>query len=216
MDQKIYSMISFAVGAAIGSAVTYKLIKTKYEQIVQEDSESLKEYWKSYYEKRVNKEDEAVEEDAEEESSDVNRNYKSAYEKPDLIKYAAKLVDNNEYTDYSNNDYDHEEGEEYEEKEDEDEVLDTEDYKKPYIIEPDDFGDTGYETVSLTYYADGMLADDFDNLIEDPDYIVGEDFSDHFGEFENDTVFVRNDEFETDYEICRDERNYYDVIEQED
>ena len=84
---------------------------------------------------------------------------------------------------------------------------------EPYVIPPDDFGEKfGYDTVSLTYYADGVLTDIYDNIIEDADDLVGEDSLNHFGEYEDDSVFVRNDAKETDYEILRDERTYSDVM----
>ena len=84
--------------------------------------------------------------------------------------------------------------------------------KKPYIIPPDEFGEhPNYGAESLTYYADGVLTDDFDNPIENVEAMVGEESLTHFGEYEDDSVFVRNDEHKTDYEILRDERNFSDI-----
>ena len=37
----------FTAGAAIGSVVTWKLVKTKYEQIAQEEIDSVKEEYAS-------------------------------------------------------------------------------------------------------------------------------------------------------------------------
>ena len=82
----------------------------------------------------------------------------------------------------------------------------------PYVISPDEFGNEfDYEEVSLTYYADGVLTDDQDNIIEDVEGLVGLDSLNHFGEYEDDSVFVRNDALQTDYEILADLRNYSDV-----
>ena len=36
----------FAAGACIGSAVTYKIIKTKYEQISNDEIESIREMYR--------------------------------------------------------------------------------------------------------------------------------------------------------------------------
>ena len=84
--------------------------------------------------------------------------------------------------------------------------------KKPYVIPPDEFGEhPNYGTESLTYYADGVLTDDFDNPIEDVEAMVGKDSLTHFGEYEDDSVFVRNEDHKTDYEILRDERNFSDI-----
>ena len=43
------------------------------------------------------------------------------------------------------------------------------------------------------------------------DEIVGLDSLTHFGEYEDDSVFVRNDVMKCDYEILLDHRNYKDV-----
>jgi hypothetical protein len=84
---------------------------------------------------------------------------------------------------------------------------------EPHIISPDEFGEyDDYVTVSLTYYDDGVLADDIDELVEDVDEVVGMDFFSHFGEYEDDSVFVRNDRLRCDYEILLDHRRYSDVI----
>ena len=65
----------------------------------------------------------------------------------------------------------------------------------------------------MNYYADGVLADDMDDEIEadDIDMLVGRDSLNHFGEYEMDSVFVRNDALKTDYEILLDLRNYSEV-----
>lgn len=86
---------------------------------------------------------------------------------------------------------------------------------KPYVISPDEFGekyDEGYETETLTYYADGVLTDDADDIIENIPAMVGKDFDKHFGEYEEDAVYVRNEKHKADYEILRDSRKYEDVI----
>lgn len=85
---------------------------------------------------------------------------------------------------------------------------------KPYVISPDDFGENDdYEKISLTYYSDGVLADDNDDIIEDIDSVVGRDSLTHFGEYEDDSVFVRNEKRRCDYEILIDRRSYSEVIE---
>ena len=90
-----------------------------------------------------------------------------------------------------------------------DEEVTKEVKKKPYVIPPEDFGELDdYDTVSLTYYADGVLTDDQDEPIEDVEKLVGKDFATHYGEYEDDAVYIRNDELQTDYEILKDVRNY--------
>lgn len=83
---------------------------------------------------------------------------------------------------------------------------------KPYIITPEQFGEIEeYEKISLVYYSDGVLTDENDELIDDIEEIVGEDSLNHFGEYEEDSVFVRNDSRKCDYEILMDLRKFEDV-----
>lgn len=82
---------------------------------------------------------------------------------------------------------------------------------RPYVIEPEEFGDIGYKTVSLNYYEDGVLTYENDDVITNVDEIVGKDSLGRFGEFEQDSVYVRNDELQTDFEILADSRRYSDI-----
>ncbi|MCC2832073.1 hypothetical protein [[Clostridium] innocuum] len=87
----------------------------------------------------------------------------------------------------------------------------------PYVIPPEDFGEyNDYEALSWTYYADKYLADEDDDLVDDIEGTVGYDSLNHFGEYEDDTVFVRNEDLKTDYEIMLDERKYADIYDSVD
>ena len=80
----------------------------------------------------------------------------------------------------------------------------------PYVISPDEFGELeDYTKVSLTYFADGVLADECGEIVDDVEEIIG-DGLDHFGEYEDDSVFVRNDAKRCDYEILKDLRDFSD------
>lgn len=80
----------------------------------------------------------------------------------------------------------------------------------PYVISPDEFGELeDYTKVSLTYFADGILADECGEIVDDVEEIIG-DGLDHFGEYEDDSVFVRNDAKRCDYEILKDLRDFSD------
>lgn len=95
-------------------------------------------------------------------------------------------------------------------KEVDDEMKDN----RPYVIDPGDFGEEGYHTVSLDYYADGVLAYMDSGAVikpEEVDEIVGRDSLTRFGEYERDTVYVRNDKRKTDYEILANVDKYSDI-----
>ena len=81
------------------------------------------------------------------------------------------------------------------------------------MIAPEDFDEyDDYEIVSLTYYDDGILANENDEIVEDVEELIGADSLNRFGEYEDDSVYVRDERIKTDYEILRDRRNYTDVV----
>lgn len=185
-------MFIFAAGALVGSLSTWYATRKYYEKIANDEIESMKE-WLA---RRVEEQDEK----AENQTSKPDEKPNSPSVKPNLMEYAAMVKDLG-YTDYSRKT-------EEPEKEEDEEV---DDMDRPHIIEPKEFGECDYEEVSLTHYADGVLTDEQDNPIEDVDGIVGEDYAEHFGEYEDDSVFVRNDRLQTDFEILADQRNFSDL-----
>ena len=67
--------------------------------------------------------------------------------------------------------------------------------------------------MTLLYYKDHVLTDEDNNIIEDIDDVIGFDSLTRFGEFEDDTVYVRNDKYRVDYEVINDpERTFSDVF----
>lgn len=200
------NFFTFVTGLVIGSVVTYVIVKDKFEKIAQEEIDSVKEV----FGRRVEKEaDKKVEKIAKKEVEKIRKEYN---EYDNLTK---------NYTSYSKNkteesikDVEYEEVCENDEDGVElDEIERASDYDRPYIIEPQEFGALdGYSLITLYHYSDNVLADDCDELVEDLDDVVGEDYASHFGEYEDDCVYVRNDRLKADYEICRDLRKYSDVV----
>lgn len=81
------------------------------------------------------------------------------------------------------------------------------------VIPPDEFGeDEEYDCISFTYYANGVLTDDGDDPIDDVESVVGPEALDSFGEWEDDAVYVRNDDRKCYYEILRDNSDYSDPM----
>ena len=89
---------------------------------------------------------------------------------------------------------------------------------KPYVIRPEEFDtlDT-YDAVCYTYDADGVLVDEEEDPLEIPEIAtaIGLDFASHFGDYDEDSVHIRNDLRHIDYEIVRDLRKYGDFHESE-
>lgn len=188
---KSLCILTFILGAAGGSFATYKLLKKKYEEIAQEEIDSVKEMYR-------NSQGECMPNPEIEEQKEVA---KKSMEKPDIIEYSKKIKDCN-YSDYSKT-----------ERNKPEEGPEEKDTSDPYVISPDEFGeDDTYDRINLTYYADGVLADENDEEVENVDGTVGLDSLETFGTYEDDSVHVKNDRLRAYYEILRDERNYEDVM----
>lgn len=191
--------VIFVAGAAIGSAATWYYAKKHYEQIAQEEIDSVKERFAIDNTKLVK----SYSKDDSKPPFEVKEAADIAREKPSVAEYAKKLSKEG-YTNYSNS-----EKEEFDTKSRADEI--------PFVIPPEEFGeleDEGYDKTSFTYYADGVLADDNDEIVDDIEGTVGSESLEHFGEYEDDSVFVRNHRLRTDYEILLSERDYSDVLQE--
>lgn len=187
------TIFAFLAGAAIGSVATWQFVKKKYELIAEDEIMSVKEY---YRKKTVAPYEGPETSDEADSSPDVTP---KVHEKPDIMEYAAKLRTEG-YTDYS--------GQKTEEKK----VSPDE---RPYVITPDEFGEyDDYEKITLFFYEDQILADDNDVAIRNVDEIVGIDSLTHFGEYDDDAVYVRDDRKKLDYEILRSLRRYSEVLEE--
>ena len=81
------------------------------------------------------------------------------------------------------------------------------------IIPPIEFGTNfEYEPISLVWYAgDGALVCDDEEITDDIAYCIGLDALNHFGEYEDDAVHVRNHARKCDYEVLLDERSWSDM-----
>lgn len=200
MKCKFINVLMFAAGAAIGSAVTWKVLKTKYEKIAQEEIDSVKEAFADQLTNLQEQVDDYSTADELEERIDRCRKIDwTEYE--DLEEEEELDEPDNDLSEYARlvNNYTNEKGG----------VIDM--AKEPYVISPYDFGELdGYNQFELTYYADGTLEDEEYNIIadEDVDGLVGAGSLLTFGEYEDDAVFVRNERLRSDFQILKDYRTY--------
>lgn len=72
---------------------------------------------------------------------------------------------------------------------------------RPYTISPDDLGDTGYDIEECTMYSDGVMTYDGSDVMVDIDDVIGTDNLSKVGEYDDDYLYIRNEERETDYKI---------------
>lgn len=173
----------FGAGALVGAVVAAKAVRERYQQEAEEEIAEMREYYREKEQKRREaEENEAVVEVKEETESE----YK-------------EIVKEKGYTNYT----------QYNDTESENNKIDddVEDEWAPCIIDVEEFGeDPSYDTATLTYFKDGVLADEVDEVM-DPK-MVGEENLKIFDEFGARSIYVRNDEHMIDFEIIRDEYPY--------
>ena len=205
----------FTAGAAIGSVVTWKVIKTKYEQISKEEIESVREEYQRLTKimrmeidachkatAAHTKVDDAVDEDDDEADADYPDDDDRDFTEKEKEQVEYYKITSRYRGSYEENNENNEEGEE----DGDDEVPYI---NGPYVITPEDFASSppGYNCCPLDYYKDGILADGW-GVPMDIEETIGEEALDHFGEYVDDVVYVRNERLELDYEVTRDPRTY--------
>ena len=217
MNKTLCNVLLVAAGAAMGSLVTWKVVKTKYEQIAQEEIDSVKEEYKRVMDlqrKEVelyrNKQS-AIQNESEESSEEQDDEY---YPDDDERDFTASEKEQIEYykltSRYRKTEEDVEEKTNKEGDEEEEDLVQY--VNGPYVISPEEFGDEpSFSTQPLDYFADGVLADGW-GIELDLDETIGEDAIDHFGDYVDDIVYVRNERTEIDYEVTRDPRTYAEAV----
>lgn len=178
MNDKLSSVIIFCGGVFIGGFLTWDFFKTKYEKIANEEIASVKETFE--HREHKSEKDYEIEEDLKTKAAYIN------------------IIDTTGYKNYSNVPI---------ETDKKGGTADME-LKQPYVITPEQYEDNvDYTKVSLTWYNDEVLEDDWGNVL-DPDDVIGSDALKTFGQYEKDSVFVRDDDEQIDYEVLLDTRSY--------
>ena len=193
MNCKIVNALLFTAGVVVGSVATWKFVETKYKRIAQEEIESVKEaFSKNRVESSsVESDEDNTEDDTEDDEIQNEDEVDPQDEMYAQAQYEAEIRRLG-YASASN-----------QEKGGGEPV-----YLAPYVITPDEFGEDGYDTAMLSYYSDGVLEDEYWNVIDNIEDIIGKEFEDRFGEYANDTVFIRNEQLHTDYEVTYDRRTH--------
>lgn len=171
MNKGVFGFLTFAAGGAAGFFAANKLMKQKYEQLVQDEIDSVKAAFRK---------DHPLPE---------KKSKPTEKERKEYSQHIAKLGYTEEKKPFPK--------------------------QEPHVISPDEFGDQDdYDEISLTYYADGTVTDDNDRAMSEDEIeeTIGKDSLTHFGEYEDDSVLVRNDRLKADYEILMDQRSYADIL----
>lgn len=91
-------------------------------------------------------------------------------------------------------------------------------HNRPYILHQNEFTEdqSGYSQLTYTYYApDDVLTDEAEEIVENPDTMVGTDNLQRFGHGADDfdVLFVRNDRLRMEFEICRVHESWEDAVQ---
>lgn len=191
------NLLIFLSGLTIGGAVVYGALRKKVEDRIDAEIGEIKAYYENKYKKVASDEEEAVNEpildlkseDNYDRDSIVERlNYGAMFKgtKDDVIKEEMEGVTNMVTKPNSNS---------------------------PVIISDDEYyGDLEYDKVTVTYYSESKefvsgkgTPIPYEDMIEN---IGDERFLEEFGQYETDTLFVRNPEQKIDYEVILEEKEY--------
>lgn len=201
--------IHLAVGLVIGATASYILTKNleerKYERLIEEEIQSVKDHYESKHSEEAD--EPGLGEDLQDIVDDLGYSDDKMQEKLEALKVKAR------------NGWQDPEEELYEGKV----VVDMgfepspRDPNVPYVINIEEFTDDNedYDKLSVTYYeGDDVMADERDGVIPEPSTLVGADALTRFGEGSDDEniVYVRNEKLTSDFEIVRDARSYASVV----
>lgn len=170
---KLGNIVTFTLGAVVGAAASWYVLNKKYTQQMQYEIDSVKRVYKKKFGEPVEKHDE-IEDETNDSTADEN--------------YTNDIIDNYKQTaaPYIN--------------EDKPKPI----CHTPYVISPDEFGDIDeYETLTFSYYKDGTVTDDNDDPVLNIDEVIGDESLAHFGEYDDNSVCVRNERLKCDIEILQ-------------
>lgn len=211
MKKSLYFVIGLAIGALAGVGGTYVYMLRRQTETLAKVTDELKEY----YSKNPNRPQEKNNDDVKMESLDVIHEKSCDSDK--------KFTQEN-YKDYTKCrpvpfrvDTEVHEGEDGEPVAETMVKMGVEEDVEPYSISPDEFdSDNGYKKIMLTWYEKNRVLayDNNPRIVIDPDIYattVG-DFENHFNDWEKDTVYMRDEVEEIDYEIDACITDYDEMI----
>lgn len=203
MNKTVPTVAAFLLGAAAGAAGAWYILKDRYAQIAQEEIDSVKEAFLRRYSDPKKKDDSLTEDISDEKPEE------EPTRATDMIKQEAdEIIEKHDYTAYSTKPDISEVAKQVLSKKENGVKVDA-----PYIIPPEEFGEfEDYETIELTFFKDHIIADDELEIVEEVDRIIGFESLNHFGEYEDDAIFVRNDSLKCDYEVLLDDRTYAEAF----
>ena len=205
-------VLLFVGGVVLGGAISWQYHKTKYEEMVQEEIESLREHHKKKKDEKNDNEEETTSNNEEESSAINEEEYDKTIDKAKHAKITSTLG-------YIDTDMVSDEEESYVEDVDIQQYIDEGEPKnhikshKPYLISPEEFGNVPlYDCDTFYYHKNDVITNcDDSDVVDNVEFYTGMktlEIKTHYGEYEQDAVYFRNDQLKTDYEILWDEEDF--------
>ena len=212
--KKIISGIAiFSIGFISGILATAQYMKKQNEEIEEEveiESEKMPGGENPENNDIIERMEEMTEEFEEYEERIKNEGY-SVNEKTTVISESGDIMYDSDRPDPPVCRYD-EEGYEMEEY--------TVMADRPYNIPPEEYevyceANGTWNSEEYTYYADGYVTDSQGLPVSPEDVIrcIGTEFPNWFGTYEDDQIWIRNDELRMDFSVVRDLDNFVDIAD---
>ena len=167
----IKEVIIFAAGFVAGGLVVNKLVEKKYEDISNQEIESVKEVYHKKLEEAEKPQEEAPDNnDIPDEAAETEQTRKGT----SAMRTYSDIIKSNNYSSPVTNEPD-----------------------LPYVITPEAYMEPN------GYYNNDVLTDENDEPVEIEEIMGSHDMLDRMGEYETDTLYIRNDKTEADYEITQ-------------
>lgn len=210
MNKNIGMVVTFVAGIVVGVASTYKISKTKYQNIANEEIESvISTFDKMKAELTA--------------ATDVEKGIKQPVEAKVVVDVPGSKGALSEYKDTIDRfGYDkvseqiNKPKRNKKRKEEEIPTKMIETTPGIYIISPDEYNTLdGFSTETFYYSSDNQLLDADYEMVSDEDITskIDHDPRGHFGEYEDDSVYVRNELLMCDYEILLSMKTCTEIME---
>lgn len=193
MNKTLLAIGGLIIGGVSGFFIGKFVYAKKYKQISDKEISEVREAYKSYFSKKKSVKP------APQKPFETRSTLQEAQPKETVVDYSEKY---------------REEADQYRTASP---VLDRKEQpanSKITVLTPEEFRESSKNAKTLIYYKDGILADTFGNVIKDINSEVGPEALKTFGLYDDESVYVRNDNNDFDYEIIRSPKTYGDSTEQ--
>ena len=206
-------LLIFVGGLVVGAGATYLIQKNRYEEMVKEELDEMKEHYESESNKKC------VDSETNMTSDEYDKIVASYPE--NVEKQTKKERPQNRYNSLTRDEVYERNQEEIEKNEDiininryatsNEDLTEANKYHTPHIVTPEDFGSIcGFDVATFYVTNDDVVLNDRNEQVDEEEIIKisghsAYEINQHFGDYENDpdSVYIRNMELKIDYEFLK-------------